>query len=192
MSDPVKKPERSGTEVRSAAEMKSLGNMLAHGVYLGLYGFVKNLSIPFCNYFRYLVLRMFSKGIRGTYIADGVTIMFPWRVQLAKSASLNQGVIIDGFGGVKIGRGTRIAAYVVINTADHDFSNTGDLIMNQGYLCAPVVLEEDVWIGAHVCINKGVTIGKGAVVGSGSVVTKDIPPYAVAVGSPAKVIRMRK
>ncbi|MBI5631790.1 MAG: CatB-related O-acetyltransferase [Elusimicrobia bacterium] len=49
----------------------------------------------------------------------------------------------------------------------------------------------DVWIGANVTVLKGVTVGHGAVLGAGSVVTKDIPPYAVAVGSPAKVLRYR-
>lgn len=49
----------------------------------------------------------------------------------------------------------------------------------------------DVWIGANVCILAGVTIGDGAVIGAGGVVTKDIPPYAVAVGNPAKVIKYR-
>lgn len=54
-----------------------------------------------------------------------------------------------------------------------------------------MVIEDDVWIGANVCINKGVIIGRGAVIGSGAVVTKDIPPYAIAVGVPCRVIGRR-
>ena len=54
---------------------------------------------------------------------------------------------------------------------------------------APVVLEDKAWIGFNVSILKGVTIGEGAVVGACSVVTKDIPPYALAVGNPARVVR---
>ena len=49
----------------------------------------------------------------------------------------------------------------------------------------------DVWIGAHVCVKQGVTIGDGAVIGAGSVVTKDVPPYTIAYGVPAKVIKKR-
>lgn len=49
----------------------------------------------------------------------------------------------------------------------------------------------DVWIGSNVCLKAGITIGNGAVIGMGSVVTKDVPPYAVAAGNPARVIRMR-
>lgn len=55
----------------------------------------------------------------------------------------------------------------------------------------PIVIEDDVWIGARAIILKGVTIGRGAVVAAGSVVTKSIPPYALVGGVPAKVIRFR-
>lgn len=55
----------------------------------------------------------------------------------------------------------------------------------------PIVIEDDVWIAARVNVMAGVTIGKGSVIGAGSVVTKDIPPYSIAVGTPAKVIKKR-
>lgn len=54
-----------------------------------------------------------------------------------------------------------------------------------------VVIEEDVWLGANVTILKGVTIGRGCIIASGAVITKDIPPYSVAGGVPAKVIKKR-
>ncbi len=54
-----------------------------------------------------------------------------------------------------------------------------------------VVIEEDVWCGVNVTILKGVTIGRGAIIAAGSVVTKDIPPYSIAAGIPAKPLKMR-
>ena len=53
----------------------------------------------------------------------------------------------------------------------------------------PITIEDEVWIGGGAIVLPGVTIGKGSVIGAGAVVTKDIPPYSVAVGSPARVIR---
>lgn len=175
----------------SKDEMSSTKNMLAHGIYLGLYAPFKYLSFPFFNLFRYLVLKCFCKQILSSYISDGVTIMFPWRVSIAERCSLNQGVIIDGTGGVTIGRGTRIAPYVCINTADHNFECPNTMIADQGFIAAPVIIEEDVWIGASAIINKGVIIGKGSVIGSGAVVTKSVPPFSIAVGVPCRVIASR-
>ena len=54
---------------------------------------------------------------------------------------------------------------------------------------APVIIEDDVWIGEHVSVLKGVTIGKGSVVATRSVVTKDVPPYSVVAGNPARVVK---
>ena len=61
----------------------------------------------------------------------------------------------------------------------------------QPKLIAPVVLEEDVWVGCGVRILKGVRIGKGAVIAANAVVNKDVPPYAIVAGVPARVIRYR-
>ncbi|MBP7508929.1 MAG: hypothetical protein KA807_14020 [Prolixibacteraceae bacterium] len=54
-----------------------------------------------------------------------------------------------------------------------------------------VIIEDDVWIGANAIILCGVHIGKGSVIGAGSIVTKDVPPYSISVGNPAKTIKMR-
>lgn len=175
-----------------ADAMRSRSNLLRHAVYLGLYGIVKHCSIPMSNYARYFVLKLFAGRIDSSYIADGVLIWFPWKVRIGRRTSLNQGVIIDGFGGVTIGDGVRIAAYAVINTADHEFADPDCMICDQGFVVAPVVIEDDVWIGTGAVIGKGVRVGRGSVIGAGAVVTRDIPPDSVAVGLPARVIRNRR
>ena len=71
------------------------------------------------------------------------------------------------------------------------FSDKNRPICEQGLDKRPVTIEDDVWIAGGVHIMAGVTIGKGSVIGAGSVVTKDIPPYSVAVGAPTKVIKNR-
>lgn len=174
------------------SQMRSVRNMLLHAVYLSMYAFVKYLSFPLFNYLRYVVLKIFSKNIKTSYIMDGVTVWFPWRVSIGRGSSVNQGVIIDGFGTVTIGEGVRVAAYCSFNTTDHAFDDPSTPIALQGFVSAPIVIEDDVWLGTGVHVNKGVRIGKGSVIGSGSVVTKDIPPYSVAVGVPCKKIQDRR
>jgi acetyltransferase-like isoleucine patch superfamily enzyme len=92
---------------------------------------------------------------------------------------------------IKIGSYTRIGSYVQIIDHSHGTAKN-ELIMNQQAIIAPVIIGEDVWIGAGVKILHGVTVGTGAIIGANAVVTKDIPPYAIAVGCPAKVIKYRE
>ena len=172
--------------------MRSVKNLLLHAVYLSFYAFFKYLSFPLFNFFRYAVLRLFSRNIKTPYIMDGVMIWFPWRVSIGPGSSLNQGVIIDGFGNVDIGKNVRIAAYCSFNTTDHAFDDVSIPIASQGFVASPIIVEDDVWLGTGVHINKGVRVGTGSIIGSGSVVTKDIPPYSIAVGVPCRKIADRR
>ena len=67
------------------------------------------------------------------------------------------------------------------------FNETNPEALSKG----KIIVEDDVWIGMNAIILSGVKIGKGAVIGAGSVVSKDIPPYAIAVGNPCKVVKYR-
>lgn len=80
---------------------------------------------------------------------------------------------------------------MVFIPANHRFSDISRPIMEQGLICKGIVVGSDVWIGTGAKVLDGVEIGDGAVIGAGSVVTRDIPPYSVAVGVPAKVISYR-
>ena len=80
-----------------------------------------------------------------------------------------------------------------IYTRNHKISRTDIPIREQGYdEVNPVYIEDDVWIGARVIILPGIRIGKGSVIGAGAVVTKDIVPYSVVGGVPARVIKNRE
>lgn len=174
------------------AEMRHPSHLIRHGLFLACYGLVKYLAFPFSEYLRWIVVRIFSPNIKTTSISDGVALWFPWRVRIGPGSSLNQGTIIDGYGGVTIGRNVRIASYVRINTAEHTFTDLDTPISQQGFEVAPVVIGDDVWLGTGVIIGSGVTIGSGSVIGAGSVVTRDIPPYSVGVGVPCRVLRSRR
>ncbi len=95
-------------------------------------------------------------------------------------------------GTVIIGNNVLMASDVVIYTVSHQFMEKSRLILEQGVTNeAPVIIDDDVWIGRRVMIMPGVTINKGAVIAAGAVVTKDVPPYALVGGVPAKVIKFR-
>jgi len=93
---------------------------------------------------------------------------------------------------IKVGRNVFIAQFVSIIDGQYEYKDKNVLIGNQGFTGKDVIIGDNVWIGAGAIVLPGVKIGDGAVVAAGSIVTKDIPEYAVAVGSPAKVVDYRK
>lgn len=97
----------------------------------------------------------------------------------------------DQHAGITIEDNVLIGSCVHFYTIDHEFSNPTIPIHDQGYSKGgQIIIKNGAWIGANTTILKGVTIGQNSVVGAGSVVTKDIPPFSVAVGNPAKIIKV--
>lgn len=92
-------------------------------------------------------------------------------------------------GPVSIGNSVIIAQNVVLSGLNHGFEDVNIPIKNQPCSTAEIVIEDECWIGANAVITAGVRIGKHSVVAGGSVVTKDVPPYAVVGGNPAKVLK---
>ena len=90
----------------------------------------------------------------------------------------------------RIGNNVKIGGCVLITDTDaHPMDYVARRSSNEGTKSAPVVIEDDVWIGAHCIILKGVTIGARSIIGAGSVVTKSIPADCVAAGNPCRVIK---
>lgn len=91
---------------------------------------------------------------------------------------------------IKIGNNVAIGANsTVIDTDFHPLNSELRRVDPQGAKSAPIIIEDDVFIGMNCLILKGVTIGKGSVIGAGSVVTKNIPPGVITAGNPAKIIK---
>lgn len=105
---------------------------------------------------------------------------------------LGRGVSINGYLDVEIGDSALMADLVYISDFDHAFVDLTAPIKDQGIVKARVRIERDVWLGTKVTVCRGVLIGEGAVVGANSVVTHDVPAFAVAVGTPARVIKDRR
>lgn len=145
-----------------------------------------------CIFFKQSLLRLmgaqFGKGVviyPGVWISPGRNLQVEDHVDLAKD------VLITTSGGVKIGSRTLIGYRTQIISSNHSIPPVGQPFPISGDDHAPVVIGQDVWIGANCVITPGVTIGEGAVVAAGSVVTKDVPENSIVGGVPAKVIGMR-
>lgn len=123
-------------------------------------------------------------------IARGNIISSPENLTLGDHVFINARCVLHAEGGLTIGSGTKIGPHTTIWTSNHRFESDVPF-RTQGSSFAPVRIGKDVWIGASVSIVAGVTIGDGAVVGAGSVVTRDVEPFAVAAGNPARMIRSR-
>jgi len=110
----------------------------------------------------------------------------PRNVVMGAECGINEGVYIQGYCGVEIGDRVVLSAGVMILDGGLDVSRfNSDFPPHVG---RKVIIEEGAWIGARAIILPGVKVGHKAVVGAGSVVTKDVPPYCIVVGSPAKLI----
>jgi acetyltransferase-like isoleucine patch superfamily enzyme len=112
-------------------------------------------------------------------------------IDIGRSVSLNDYAILLGRGGITIGNDVRIAAHAVVVSFDHNFDDPAQLIRMQGVTKKPVVIEDDVWIGAGAKILGGSHISKGCVIGANAVVKGKTEPYGIYVGAPARLIRRR-
>lgn len=122
-----------------------------------------------------------------------VTIHSPeQRVTIGAYSQINFNTVILGGSGVTIGDRVMIGPNCTLAASNHDYLQTHTPVRFAGALSdGPIVIEDDVWLGASVVVTDGVRIGQGAVIGAGAVVTRDIPAMTVAAGVPAKVIKYR-
>ena len=92
-------------------------------------------------------------------------------------------------GPVTIGNHVNLAQGITVTALNHNFADPNKRIDEQGVSTTPVVIEDDIWIGANAVILPGVTIGHHSVVAAGAIVTKDVPPHSLVAGVPAKIIK---
>ena len=92
-------------------------------------------------------------------------------------------------GPVTIGSHVNLAQGITVTALNHNFEDSDKRIDEQGVSTTPVIIEDDIWIGANAVILPGVTIGNHSVVAAGAVVTKNVPPHSLVAGVPAKIIK---
>lgn len=143
--------------------------------------------VPTCGLRGFIYRVAFGvKILKGAKIESGCLMWGPKRITIGEGAVINRGVVLDGRFPLTIGANASISIQTIILTLEHDLSSPEFASVG-----APVSIGERAFIGARAIVLPGVSIGEGAAVAAGSVVTKDVEPYAIVAGVPAKPIGSR-
>ena len=119
-------------------------------------------------------------------ISGSVRVHFPWQLSIGKDVAIGDGVTIYNLGGVAIGDRAVISQDVYLCGGTHDYTSVRYPLIRKS-----IQIGSDVWIGAGAFIGPGVRIGDGAVVGARAVVFRDVPPWIVVIGNPARMLKDR-
>ena len=128
---------------------------------------------------------------RGSTLHMGARFFNPKHIVIGEDTIVGEGAFLDGRENLKIGNHVDIASEVMIYNAEHNV-NAEHFAAIEDIVKGAVIIDDYVFIGPRAIILPGVTIGKGAIVGAGAVVTKDIDPFTIVGGVPAKLIGERK
>jgi maltose O-acetyltransferase len=166
-------------------------------VFVLYYFFARNLPVSnypggrFARWLRYVLCRqLFARCGSDVNIERGADFSSGNTIRIGN----HSGIGVDAWirADLTVGDHVMMGPGVIIYGRNHRFDRVDMPMMNQGMgEFVPIVVEDDVWIGARAIILKGVRIGTGAIVAAGAVVTRDVPPRAIVAGNPASVIRYR-
>ena len=160
----------------------------ARGVRLTGYCWLRAVEIPRLHRHVHLDGCSLDRGV--VLLCSGQAAADDVRIRVGRGAYVNRGTVIDATVSVTIGAEAAVGPGCYIT--DHDHGTDPALSpLGQPMVSRPTRIGERAWVGAHAVVLKGVTVGDRAVVGAGSVVTRDVPADAVAVGNPARVVRVR-
>lgn len=149
--------------------------------------FIKHIPYFMLNRWRIFLTKLFGLQYNSNIsIYPNVRIWAPWNVEMGAYVAIDNNVYLYSVNKIKIGTKVAISEDAFICTASHDIAYA-----NRPLITAPVIIHDGVWIGARATILPGVIIGEGAVVAANAVVTKNVPPWAVVAGNPAKIVKYR-
>ena len=129
------------------------------------------------------------KAIQASVMSNNKKIIQKGNIHIKKNSSIGEFSFLNSLEQIIIRENVLIAQQCYIGDAEHIFAEKDTPIKQQSNKTAKVIIEDDVWLGCGVKVMSGVTIGKGSVIAAGAVVTKDVPPYTLWGGVPAKKIK---
>ncbi len=146
----------------------------------------KTSILPF-NRIKVCLLRLFGAQIgKGVVIKPCVNIKYPWLLCIGDHSWLGENVWIDNLVMINIGKNVCLSQGAILLTGSHDYKDVAFRLIT-----GRIVLEDGVWIGAAAIVNRGITASSHAVLTAGSVAVKDLEPYSIYQGNPARLIRLR-
>lgn len=152
-----------------------------------LIGPVFRFSPRSCFEWRCFLLRCLGAKIgRDVHIYSSATIYYPWELEVADESAIGEQAYIYNLGRVTIGPRATISHRAHLCAGTHDYTEADFPLMRP-----PIVIGEQAWICADAFVGPGVTVGEGAIVGAGAVVMRDVEPWAIVAGNPARVINRR-
>lgn len=156
--------------------------------YISLFG--RNIHISIGLYYRrFLASRALSHC--GEKVNFERHASFSRDLKIGDYSGIGKSTYVPG--NVTIGKYCMLGPEIVFYTNNHNTERTDIPMCQQGFKPdRPIVIEDDCWIGRRVIVLPGVTIGRGSIIGAGAVVSRSIPPYSIAVGNPARVVKSRK
>lgn len=166
-------------------------------VAFGCYSFAENLVLIALEFLphpvRFWIFKLLFAKLGAQSMIDYQTYFrYPWRMRIGRGVCINRGCEFYGAmmaanGVITVGNHCAFGPRVRILTATHDYR-----CLDLPDAAASVTIGDHVWVGAGATILPGVTIGSGAVVGAGSVVTRDVAPFTIVAGNPARFIKNRE
>lgn len=141
---------------------------------------------------RFLINNIFFTVGKNVNIARNVYFGRGDKLSIGNNSGIGEGTYITLLDKVIIGNDVMISPQVMILTGGHKTNDVDVLLRKQPQLKAPVIIEDNVWIGSRAILLPGIRISTGSVIAAGAVVTKDVPPFSISGGVPAKVIKYRE
>src|SRR6266571_8255409 len=141
-----------------------------------------------CFAWRRFILRRFGAMVgRNVHVYPSATIYFPWNLEAGDESAIGEYAFIYNLGGVTIGARATISHRAHLCAGTHDHTKPDFPLLRP-----PIVIGSDAWICADAFVGPAVTVGEGAIVGAGAVAMKDVRPWRIVIGNPARESRRRE
>lgn len=180
--------DKTGKKLTFIQFVSKVKNRISN-IFLELIVFILHLSghIP-SHTIRKFIYRLFGIKIgKGSTIHMYARFYDPRNIEIGEDSIVGEFAVLDGRDKLKIGNHVAIASEVMIYNSEHDINDKEFKAITD-----KVIIEDYVFIGPRAIILPGVTVGKGAIIAAAAVVTKDVPPFAIVAGVPAKIIGERR